>query len=802
MKIKKTLALLFSVTLGLTAFTGCESGGSGSNAGTDWVEALRNKNAVTTSHSLNIAGGSDKSKFSIGTGYQYQDGAFGGEYAKSDYRRFTLRVNSDHVVLKSAKGDFDVIKVGENIYYSHKQNQGIQIGNQYSNVLSTALRANPLIPIYNDKGGYFGYDDLKNMGMFNYTSYASNPILGLINSQSANNKSISYSLNAVGFVEVQPIKGLTYRGQISYNQSSWTWRAYLPVYKINDQGDMRTTDQATNQVGTGWGWNTTNTINYKFDVADHHFDVLAGTEYSESRPDFGFTLNATSSDAITADLKHAYMSLMKNNTQATVSGYPYGDSRGMSYFGRLNYDYAEKYMFTAIFRADGSSVFAPGHRWGYFPSFSAGWVISNEKFMAKTADWLSFLKLRAGWGQNGNKNIGAFQYEAAFAYDAYSMYSFNNAKDVPTKGASLSRLANEDLTWETSEQLDLGFDARFLGGRLGVVFDWYKKTTKDLLLQVPVSPTTGFSSQLKNAGTVQNTGVEFAINWRDQIGKDFEYNVSYNIAYNKNKVTEVNSSQKYNNGGNDLLAQGTGAMARFEEGEPIGYFWGYKTAGPIQNAADLAAYTASLKDGDAANSLQGSDLKVGDLKFVDVNGDGIITAADKTNLGDPNPDVTMGITLGANYKGFDLNITGYAALGQQVARSYRKFTDGEYENYTTEVFDYWVGEGTSDKFPLLATMNRGVNWQSISDIYIEDAGYFRLQNLTLGYDFNKIWKQSPFQQLRLYVAAQNLFTITKYKGMDPENGMALNGNEPWVTGVDVGNYPQPRTYMVGVNIKF
>ena len=774
----------------------------GSNVGTDWVEALRNKNAVTTSHSLNIAGGSDKSKFSIGTGYQYQDGAFGGEYAKSDYRRFTLRVNSDHVILKSSKGDFDVIKVGENIYYSHKQNQGIQIGNQYSNVLSTALRANPLIPIYNDKGGYFGYDDLKNMGMFNYTSYASNPILGLINSQSANNKSISYSLNAVGFVEVQPIKGLTYRGQISYNQSSWTWRAYLPVYKINDQGDMRSTDQATNQVGTGWGWNTTNTINYKFDVADHHFDVLAGTEYSESRPDFGFTLNAQASDAITADLKHAYMSLMKNNTQATVSGYPYGDSRGMSYFGRLNYDYAEKYMFTAIFRADGSSVFAPGHRWGYFPSFSAGWVISNEKFMAKTADWLSFLKLRAGWGQNGNKNIGAFQYEAAFAYDAFSMYSFNNAKDVPTKGASLSRLANEDLTWETSEQLDLGFDARFLGGRLGVVFDWYKKTTKDLLLQVPVSPTTGFSSQLKNAGTVQNTGVEFAINWRDQIGKDFEYNVSYNIAYNKNKVTEVNSSQKYNNGGNDLLAQGTGAMARFEEGEPIGYFWGYKTAGPIQNAADLAAYTASLKDGDAANSLQGSDLKVGDLKFVDVNGDGIITAADKTNLGDPNPDVTMGITLGANYKGFDLNITGYAALGQQVARSYRKFTDGEYENYTTEVFDYWVGEGTSDKFPLLATMNRGVNWQSISDLYIEDAGYFRLQNLTLGYDFNKIWKQSPFQQLRLYVAAQNLFTITKYKGMDPENGMALNGNEPWVTGVDVGNYPQPRTYMVGVNIKF
>ena len=773
---------------------------NGSNPGTNWVEAIRNKNAMTTSHSLNVAGGTERSKFSSGVGYQYQDGVFGGDYAKSDYRRFTIRLNSEHVVLRSEKG-FDVIKVGENLYYSHKQNQGIQIGNQYSNVLSTALRANPLIPIYNSNGDYFGYNDLSSMGMFNYTSYASNPILSLVNSQSANNKSASYSLNAVGYVEIQPIKGLTYRGQISYNQSSWSWRAYLPTYKINDQGDMRTTDQATNQVGLGWGWGTTNTLNYKFDIQDHHFDILAGTEYGESRPGNGFSLSATASSATKTGLKYAYMDMMNGNTAATVSGSPYGDSRGMSYFGRLNYDFAEKYMFTAIFRADGSSVFAPGHRWGYFPSFSAGWVVSNEKFMQSTSDWLSFLKIRAGWGQNGNKSIGAFQYEAAFGYDAYSMYSFNNEKDQPSKGASLTRLANEDLTWETSEQLDFGFDARLFGGKLGLVFDWYKKTTKDLLLYVPVSPTTGFSSQLKNAGTVQNTGVEFAINWRDQIGKDFEYNIGYNIAYNKNKVTEVNSTQKYNNGGNDLLAQGTGYMARFEEGEPIGYFWGYKTAGPIQNEADLAAYKATLKDGDAANSLQGSDLKIGDLKFVDVNGDGIINADDKTNLGDPNPDVTMGITLGASYKGFDINVTGYAALGQQVARSYRKFTDGEYENYTTEVFDYWVGEGTSDKFPQLAAMNRGVNWQAISDLYIEDAGYFRLQNLTLGYDFNKLWKSSPFQQLRLYCAAQNLFTITKYKGMDPENGKAI-GNEQWVTGVDVGNYPQPRTYLVGVNIKF
>ena len=774
---------------------------SGANPGTNWVEALRNKNAVTTSHSLNITGGSDLSKFSIGLGYQYQDGVFGGDYAKSDFRRFTLRLNSEHVIYRNSEG-MDVVKVGENLYYGHRQKQGLDDGNMYANQLSTMLRANPLIPIYNSDGEYFGYDDLKSSGFFNYTSYATNPIASLVNNQSANNKSVNHNLDVVGYVEIQPIKGLIYRGQINYKQNTWSWRSFLGTYHLNDQGDQRTNESVTNQLGTSWSWGTTNTLNYKFDVAnDHHFDVLVGTEYGESRPDFGFELKATATSAIISDFDHAYMSLMKNNTSASVTGLPCTDTRGMSYFGRLNYDYNETYMFSAIIRADGSSMFAPGERWGYFPSFSAGWVVSNEKFMEPLRGTLDFLKLRAGWGQNGNKNISAFQYEAAFAYDAFSNYSFGNTKDTPVRGASLSRLANEDLTWETSEQLNIGLDARFLGGRLGFNFDWYNKKTKDLLVAVPVSPTTGFSSQLKNAGTVENKGIEVALNWQDQIGKDFKYNIGYNIAYNKNEVTKVNSPQKYNNGGSDLLAQGTGFMARFEEGHPIGYFWGYKTDGVIQNEADLAAYTATLKDGDPANSHQGSGLKVGDLKFVDVTGDGIVNDDDKTDLGNPTPDVTMGITLGASYKGFDINVTGYAALGQQVARSYRKFTDGEYENFTSEVYSYWNGEGTSDKYPLFAKMNSGVNWQSISDIYIENADYFRLQNLTLGYDFKTIWKSCPFQQLRLYVAAQNLFTITGYKGMDPENGKSI-ASESWVTGVDVGNYPQPRTYMVGVNVKF
>ena len=774
----------------------------GSNEGTNWVEAIRNKNAVTTSHSLNVTGGSDRSTFSMGAGYQYQDGVF-GNVVKSDYRRFTFRINSEHVIYRNDKG-MDVVKIGENVYYQHKQNQGIQIGNQYSNELSNMLRSNPAIPMYNADGSYTKAEDLKNW-IDNYNSYSVNPVYKMLNQQSGHNKSINQNLHATGYLEIQPIKNLVYRGQLNYNQNTWTWRTFLPIFDANrtNADYFRTEDKATNQIGTSWGWSTTNTLSYKFDLQKkHNFDVLVGTEYSESRPDFGFSLNATSSNSVFGDMTHAYMTYMKNNNAAAVSGTPCDDSRGMSYFGRINYNFDEKYMLSAIMRADGNSKFAPGKRWGYFPSVSAGWVISNEKFMAKTVSWLDFLKLRAGWGQNGNaQTINNFQWQGAFAFDTSSYYTFNGKPDQYVSGAAPSRLPNEDLTWETSEQLNIGLDARFLSGRLGFTLDWYNKKTKDLLVAVPVDPTTGFSTQMKNAGTVENKGIELSLSWNDKIGKDFQYNVGWNMAYNHNEVTEVKSNQTYNNGGKDLLAENTGYMARFEEGHPIGYFWGYKTEGVMQNEADVQAYLDKNCKGNAANSKQGTGIKPGDLKFVDVTGDGVVNDDDKTELGDPHPDVTMGITLGASYKGFDLSVTGFGAFGQQVARSFRKFTDGEFENFTTEVYDYWHGEGTSNKYPLLAHMNAGPNWQTISDIYIEDASYFRLQNLTVGYDFTKIWKNSPFQQLRLYFAAQNLFTITGYKGMDPENGTAI-GSDSWVTGVDVGNYPQPRTYMVGVNVKF
>ncbi len=777
-----------------------ESYRNGSNAGTNWLEEFRNKNAVVTNHSFNVSGGTDMSKFSTGIGYQYQDGVFGGP-VKSDFRRFTFRLNSEHVLYK--KGDLDVVKFGENVYYQHRQNQGVQQGDFYSNDLASMLRGVPVIPVYNNDGGYFMYDDFDASGLFGLTSYASNPIAGAVYGQGGNNKSKSFNLNTVAYLEVQPIKGLTYRGQIAYKQWSSSYRAFKPVYKMNTS-DQRNGNETINNLSLGWNWTLTNTLNYKFDLKKlHHFDVLAGTEYYKSRPNYGESINATGYNNIFSDLNHAYMSNTESTNTALVSGEPAAYGSKMSYFGRLNYDFNETYMLSLIMRADGSSNFAKGHQWGYFPSVSAGWVISNEKFMESTSKWLTFLKLRAGWGQNGNDNIDASLWRSSFTFDNAGLYSFGNNKTGATVGARPTRLANEELTWETSEQVNIGLDARFLDGRLSFTADWYNKKTKDLLVSVGNTSVAGFDSHWANAGTVENKGLELSLGWNDNIGKDFSYNVGWNMAYNKNNVSAVNNSNHFVEGFADKFngATKTAAIVRMEEGHSIGYFYGFKTEGVIQNQQDLQDYLDRNCGGKAENSLQGTGIKPGDLKFVDTKGDGVISDEDKVDLGSPLPDVTMGINLGASYKGFDVSVTGFWSLGAQVVRNWRKGADGFYDNYTTEVYQYWNGEGTSNKYPILED-GASQNWNNFSDIYVENANYFRLQNLTVGYDFKKLWKNSPFQQLRLYFTAQNLFTITNYKGMDPENGRAINSSEPWVTGIDMGNYPTPRTFMVGVNVKF
>lgn len=438
-------------------------------------------------------------------------------------------------------------------------------------------------------------------------------------------------------------------------------------------------------------------------------------------------------------------------------------------------------------RADGSSNFAKGNRWGYFPSVSAGWVMSNEAFMEPTRNYLDFLKIRASWGQNGNQDIDPFQYLATIS-SLKSNYFFGPDKQTISSGAYPDILPNKDVTWETSEQLDLGLDARFLGSRLGLSFDYYIKTTKDWLVQAPILDSYGTNAPYINGGDVRNKGIELALNWNDHVG-DFTYGVNLNLSHNENEVTRIANSEGIIHGSPNILSEGTTEMYRAQEGYPIGYFYGYKTLGVFQSEKQIAEYTGAKLSGTAP----------GDLIFADTNKDGVIDDKDKCMIGNPHPDVTMGLTLNFGYKGFDLGITTNAVFGNQIAKSYRSFTDQPKENYTTDILGRWHGEGTSNRLPRVAS-GTNVNWLYISDIFIEDGDYFRIQNVTLGYDFKKLFPRMPLGQARLYVTAQNLATFTKYSGMDPEIG--YGADKSWVSGIDVGFYPSPRTYMIGVNLKF
>ena len=770
---------------------------NGSDSGTNWMEAIKNKNAITTSHSVNLAGGTDVSKFSTGISYTKQEGTL-GKPAASDYSRFTVRLNSEHVLWR--EDDQDIITFGENLYYNHNQRSGISTGNQYSNNISEMLRANPLIPVYNENGDYYGYDDLKNAGWFGYSAYSTNPIAKMMYNDQGNNISKNYALNMVGYIKVQPVKGLTYRGQASYKQSSYASRRYFPVYKLNDVSDQRTVDEVQQGMGTGWNWAVENTLNYVFDVKEHHFDVLLGQSFQKSGFGMGEDMSASSTSTLFGDWNMAYLSNSTASLPKDASGAPWGDNALSSFFGRVNYDWKETYMASFIIRTDGSSNFARGHRWGTFPSASLGWVMTNEKWLEKSQNWLDFLKIRASWGQNGNCNISNFQYVSAIAFDKYGRYPFGNNKDGSVQGGYAVNLPNEDVTWETSEQWDFGVDARFLNSRLSMTFDYYIKNTKDLLIQAPILDSYGLNAPYINGGDVQNKGFEIGLGWNDQRG-DFKYGVNLNLAHNKNEVTKINNLNGYIEGSRNIISNNTAPVYRMEEGHPIGYFYGFKTEGVMQNQKDVQDYLDRNCGGKAENSLQSTGIKPGDLMFVDVNGDGTITDADKTEIGNPHPDFTGGLSFNCSYKGWDFALTTYGAFGQQVVRSWRKFTDNPWDNYSSEVLTYWTGEGTSNKYPRLEA-GTSVNFNQISDIYVEDADYFRLQNITLGYDLKNVWKKCPLQQLRVYVTAQNLFTITGYKGMDPEIGANAGVSDSWASGIDVGYYPAPRTYMVGVNVKF
>lgn len=761
----------------------------GSWQGTNWINEAYNKAAPTQNHAINLTGGNDLSKFSLGFSYTSQEGIL-GKPVQSDYERYTARINSDHVLLK---GDgFDIIKVGETLNFNHNTKSGIAIGNIYWNSVHNLLIGNPLLPAYNADGGFYDFND-KTADKWLFDGNTGNPLADMALSSKGLNESKNYGLQSSAYVEIQPIKSLIFKSQFGFKMSASRYRSYDGIRHLANNNNV-TQDNTVQNASSGHSWTLDNTLAYSFNINDqHNFDAVIGQ--SVEKWGFGAEVEASGKNSMfPGAFDYSWIDNTKpaELSQLGIKGKPWDNGALASFFGRVNYNYKETYMASATVRVDGSSNFSKGNRWGYFPSFSAGWVITNEAFLEDTKNWLDFFKVRASWGQNGNADISNFQYLSTFAFDIKNGYYFSSDKTTQTVGGYADILANPDVTWETSEQLNIGFDSRFLNSRLGIVFDWYKKTTKDWLVKAPIPAVWGLNAPFVNGGDIENTGVELALNWNDNIA-DFTYGATVNFAYNKNEVTRISNTEEIIHGAANVLSQGTTEMYRAEKGYPIGYFYGYKTAGVFQNWEQVNNTAAKY-----------AGARPGDLIFVDTDGDGVITEKDRTQIGDPNPDFTLGLNLNFGYKGFDLNITGTGAFGHQIAKSYRSFADSPLHNYTTSIFDRWTGEGTSNRLPRL-TSGSHTNWQNISDIYIEDGDYLRIQNLTLGYDFKKLFPKMPLGQARLYLTAQNLFTFTGYSGMDPEigyGGDVDNGDGKWAKGIDVGFYPAPRTYLVGVNLKF
>lgn len=757
----------------------------GSVIDTDWVDQMFRKNAQTGSYNIGVTGGSKTGNYALTLGYMNQEGIVGGKDV-SNYERYNFRVNSDWQVKPW-------LKIGEQVSFIYTKNRGVSVGNAYNNTLKGAFGMPPLIPVYgknNYKSPYLNtkfmdWQDVQAMG---------NPYGLMMTNTNNENNAARFSANV--YADAEWLKDLYFRTVVGYEYYSSDYRNFTPIYEFSDYSrninQTRVSQNASHNHQLTW----TNTLSYSWKWKAHSLNALVGTEAYQFSG-IGVSAGQGKLKSGFDDWSHAYIS---NGTASSpedglsASGAPALKQRMFSYFGRAGWNWKETYMLNATLRADASSKFARGNRWGYFPSVSAGWLVSNEHFWKPVANVLDYFKLRISWGQVGNQNIGDLMFVSPIT-TAGVYYLFGNqygaAAQAPFYGAYESRLANEKVKWETSEQIDLGFDVRAIDGRLNINFDWYYKTTKDWLVVAPILATAGTGAPYINGGDVKNTGVEVGLSWSDRIGKDLHYYVNVNGAYNHNEVGNIPTEDGIIHGtdGNGQLYDNSTEFYRASNGRPIGYFWGYKTAGVFQNQQDINDWIA------AGNGVLQSDVQPGDVKYYDIDHNGVINDADKVNLGNGMPDFTYGFTLGFDYKGFDFNVTANGMVGNDIVQAYRN-VGTKTANYTTEVLSRWTGEGTSNKYPRVTENN--INWQ-FSDLFIHDGSFLRVSNITLGYDFVKILKTQLFSQARLYFQIQNALTFTKYNGMDPEIGYGVNS---WASGIDLGYYPRPRTILVGVNLKF
>jgi TonB-linked SusC/RagA family outer membrane protein len=762
-------------------------------SGTDWQSTIFNDNASKQNHEFSISGGNEKSTFYTSVGYNTLEGIVASPISK--WNRTNVRLNSTHKI----KPWFTI---GENLGYSHVVNSGLgPVNREFGGPLSSAINLDPITPsivtdpavagkapyttpdaVKDPNGNFYGIPPAGFQEMTNPLAYIQTRL---------GNYNWDHNIVGNAFAELEPLKGLRVRSTFGtklafYGNDGFTPLAYFSTSSRNSRSTF------ARSTSYSLAYNLENTVSYTRDFNKHNVTLLLGQ--GAYKDGYTRSVNTTFFDVPATDFRSAsfrYKPIPANRTTDADDG---TDHKVSSLFSRLQYNYDEKYLLTALIRRDGSSRFGTNHKFGYFPSVSVGWVPSKEDFFP-SSDIVNFLKIRASYGVTGNDVIGDLQYEATIGSTARSYpFGYGPNGEVLSIGYSPNAAPNPDLKWEETTQTDIGIDATLLTN-FTLTADWYKKRTTGIL-QVPPTPDyVGSGSPSANLGDMNNTGFEIELGYRKKIG-ELNFGISGNASWIKNEVTGLAPGVKFIE--TDAGAfQTLGNITRIEPGHIFNEFYGYENLGLFQTQAEIDSYK-----GPNGTVLQPS-AKPGDIKFGNLDGNEVIDVNDRTYIGSPLPNLTYGLTLNLAYKNFDFTAFGSGVGGNMIFQGLRRLDIGTAANWQTKILNSWSPSNTGTSTPRLIEGDPNKNYSRFSSLYLEKGDYFRLRTLQLGYSLPKsVISKIKLQRLRVYVLSENLFTLTKYSGFDPELGVSPDAGGGGVYSIDRGAYPQARTFLFGLNIGF
>ncbi|WP_235295835.1 SusC/RagA family TonB-linked outer membrane protein [Portibacter marinus] len=735
--------------------------------GTDYFDEVFRTSPITNAN-ISASGGNQSGQYGISLGYLNQQGTV----IHTNYERWNLRANTLFRIR-------DNIRVGENFNLTYGDRVGLPGGvNGSGNAISNAFRSPSIIPIYDVENNFAGSKggELTN---------AANPVAVLFRSKDNN----TTNLRALGgaFIEVDFIEGLTAKSSLNINFDNWENKSFAFPNPEDIEGNPTGTRLSVDQ-GRSEEWTWYNTLNYDKSFGIHNLNVLVGTEAINSKYDqFG----ASRSTFFSTDIDYWQL----NAGEEGIGNYGFGSERALfSVFGRVNYNFAGRYLLGATVRRDGSSRFGPSNRYAVFPAFNVGWRISDEPFLRNNS-YIADLKLRAGWGQTGNDEIGDYRYSPAFATSlASSAYAIGGSNSSVISGFHQTVSANPNVKWETTTSLNVGLDATLTNG-FSMSLDWYDRLTTDLLIQKPLPSTAGITAfPFENVGSVRNTGVDLALNYDKAINTDMSFNASIVFGTYRNEVTDLGGENVNILGGQVRESQ----TAITQEGLPLAAFYGLQTDGIFQNQAEVDAHAEQPGAG------------VGRVRYVDQNDDGVITLdGDRVVIGNPHPDFTYGINLGFNYKKFSVTLFANGVQGNDLYNANKYFThfNSFQGNRSTDLLNSFGYPGVTNpdpELPLVSLEAPALEYGSTS-FFIEDGSYFRIKNLQLGYTIDdSLIGSLDDGSIRVFVQGTNLLTFTEYTGLDPEVGIAnfYNGGGDLSIGLDSGFYPVNRTFTVGFSATF